>query len=117
MVEKSYKKICKDLVSDLGKREKEVILRRFGLEGRKNETLQLIGNSFGITRERVRQIENVALNKIKPKLEKYRMEFEKFLNYFKKHGELRMEKKLLEELGGKEKNELVFLSLSKQKVK
>jgi hypothetical protein len=109
MSEKGYKKICKDLVSVLKEREKEIILRRFGLEGRKKETLQSIGDSFGITRERVRQIENVALNKIRLKLEKYRKFFEGFLDYFKKFGEVRKEERLLEELGGKEKNELIFL--------
>jgi len=115
MMEKGYKKICKDLISNLKDREKEVIVRRFGLEGKEKETLQSIGESFGITRERVRQIENVALNKIKTKLEKYRKVFEKFLDYFKKFGEVRKEERLLEELGGKEKNELIFLlSLDKR---
>jgi transcriptional regulator with XRE-family HTH domain len=115
MMEKGYKKICKDLVSDLKDREREVIVRRFGLEGKEKETLQSIGDSFGITRERVRQIENAAINKIRPKLKKYRDVFEAFLKYFKKFGEVRKEKKLLEELGGKEKNELVFLlSLDKR---
>jgi hypothetical protein len=115
MVEKGYKKICEELISDLKDREREVIVRRFGLEGKEKETLQSIGDSFGITRERVRQIENVALNKIRPNLEKYRKVFEKFLNYFKKFGEVRKEERLLEELGGKEKNELVFLlSLDKR---
>jgi hypothetical protein len=109
IVEKGYKKICKDLISDLKDREKEVILRRFGLEGRKKETLQSIGNSFGITRERVRQIEDAALKKIRSKIEKHRRIFDEFLNYFKKFGDLRKEEKILEELGGNEKNELVFL--------
>jgi hypothetical protein len=108
-MEKGYKKICGDLISGLKEREKEVILRRFGLEGRKKETLQSIGDSSGITRERVRQIESVALNKIKSKLEKHQKVFERFLDYFRKFGEVREEKRLLEELGGGEKNELVFL--------
>jgi hypothetical protein len=108
-MEKGYKKICKDLISDLKDREKEVILRRFGLEGREKETLQSIGNSFGITRERVRQIEDAALKKIRSKIEKHRRIFDEFLNYFKKFGDLRKEEKIFEELGGNEKNELVFL--------
>jgi hypothetical protein len=108
-MEKGYKKICGDLISGLKEREKEVILRRFGLEGRKKETLQSIGDSSGITRERVRQIESVALNKIKSKLKKHQKVFERFLDYFRKFGEVREEKRLLEELGGGEKNELVFL--------
>ena len=72
----NYQKICQDLISDLKEREKEVILRRFGLEGKERETLQSIGDSFGITRERVRQIEEVALNKIKTKVKNYRKVFE-----------------------------------------
>jgi DNA-binding CsgD family transcriptional regulator len=108
-MEKRYKKICKDLISDLKDREKEVILRRFGLDGRKRETLQSIGDSLGITRERVRQIKENALKKIKSKLEKHQKVFEEFLNYFKKFGEARKEERVLEELGGKEKNELIFL--------
>jgi len=105
----SYQKICKDLISDLQEREKEVILRRFGLEGKERETLQSIGDSFGITRERVRQIENLALNKIKTKIKNYRKVFEKFFDYFEKFGKVRKEETLLKELGGKEKNEIFFL--------
>jgi transcriptional regulator with XRE-family HTH domain len=109
MTKENYKKICKDLISDLKEREKEIIVRRFGLEGGEKESLQSIGESFGITRERVRQIENSALNKIRPKVKKYQKLFKKFLDYFKKVGEVRKEERLLEELGGKEKNELIFL--------
>ena len=109
MTKENYKKICKDLISDLKEREKEIIVRRFGLEGGEKESLQSIGESFGITRERVRQIENSALNKIRPKIKKYQKLFRKFLDYFKNVGEVRKEERLLEELGGKEKNELIFL--------
>lgn len=109
MVEKKYKKICQDLISELKGKEKEVIIRRFGLEGKKKETLQSIGDSFGITRERVRQIQVLAEKKIKTKLTKYQKVFENFFNYFKKYGGLRKEEVLLEEVGGKEKHELIFL--------
>jgi DNA-directed RNA polymerase sigma subunit (sigma70/sigma32) len=84
MVEKNYKKIAQDLISELQGKEREVIVRRFGLEGRKRETLQSIGDSFGITRERVRQIQVSATKKIEPKLERYKIVFESFLDYFKK---------------------------------
>jgi len=106
---KGYKKICQDLISGLKGREREVILRRFGLGGREREILQSIGNDLGITRERVRQIEKVALKKIKPKLKDHRRLFDGFLSYFGKFGNARREEKVLEELGGEEKNELVFL--------
>ncbi len=47
----------------LTEKEQAVITRRIGLFGEK-ETLQAIGNDFGITRERVRQIEDVGIRKI-----------------------------------------------------
>lgn len=109
MIGKSYKKICKELISDLKEREREVISRRFGLGGREKETLQAIGNDFGITRERVRQIEESALNKIKLKLEKHRKTFDVFFNYFKRFGGVRKEERVLAELGKGEENELLFL--------
>jgi hypothetical protein len=109
MVEKNYKKIAQDLISELQGKEREVIVRRFGLEGRKRETLQSIGDSFGITRERVRQIQVSATKKIEPKLERYKIVFESFLDYFKNFGGIRKEESLLKELGKNQENELIFL--------
>lgn len=45
------------LLSNLADRQRAVIVNRFGLEGREPQTLAMIGETFGITRERVRQIE------------------------------------------------------------
>lgn len=106
----NYQKICSELLSDLSEREKEVISRRFGLENKERETLEAIGQDFGVCRERIRQIQNGAMEKIKPKLENYPDLFQFFSNYFKKFGGLRKEDTLLAELGGeKEKNEVYFL--------
>lgn len=106
-----YQKICFDLLSDLEEREKEIISRRFGLksEQAKRETLESIGKDFGVCRERIRQIQDACLKKIKPKLEKYQEVFEAFTNHFKKFGNLRREDLLLEELGGKFQNVIYFL--------
>lgn len=46
-------------------REREVLILRFGLTGGVQMTLQDIGDKWGITRERVRQIEAKAIRKIK----------------------------------------------------
>ncbi len=48
------------LVADLDERQRDIVRRRFGLSGRE-ETLQEIGDDYGITRERIRQIEDKAL--------------------------------------------------------
>lgn len=48
----------------LKEKEKNVIVLRFGLENSKKQTLEEIGNSYGVTKECVRQIEKRALNKI-----------------------------------------------------
>jgi RNA polymerase nonessential primary-like sigma factor len=46
-------------------KERKVIIYRFGLEGEEPKTLEQIGNIFGLTRERVRQIEAAALAKLR----------------------------------------------------
>ncbi|MBX9808832.1 hypothetical protein K2X92_00375 [Candidatus Gracilibacteria bacterium] len=51
------------ILSSLVEKERSVIIRRIGLKGEK-ETLQEIGDTYGITRERVRQIEDVGIKKI-----------------------------------------------------
>lgn len=51
------------ILASLVEKERSVIIRRIGLNGEK-ETLQEIGDTYGITRERVRQIEDVGIKKI-----------------------------------------------------
>jgi RNA polymerase primary sigma factor len=48
----------------LDAREREVIRRRFGLEGEQVQTLEEIGSSLHLSRERIRQIEAEALKKM-----------------------------------------------------
>lgn len=47
------------------KRAKDIIIKRFGLDGGEKKTLEEIGKSYGITRERVRQIEAATLAELK----------------------------------------------------
>lgn len=49
----------------LSEKEKEVMVRRFSLDNRARQTLESIGRSFNVTRERVRQIEKIALGKLR----------------------------------------------------
>lgn len=62
-------KIVDSLFGELPERESDVLSRRYGLRGGRGETLEKIGQSHHLTRERVRQIESASVKKIK-KLEK-----------------------------------------------
>jgi RNA polymerase nonessential primary-like sigma factor len=52
-------------IEALSLREKEVLEGRFGLHDREPETLEVLSDRLGLTRERVRQIQNEALLKLK----------------------------------------------------
>ena len=53
------------LFANLAEKERDVITKRFGLGQIKKHTLEEIGQHYGITRERVRQIENLSIKKLK----------------------------------------------------
>jgi RNA polymerase primary sigma factor len=59
-----------DLLSVLDEREKKIIYSRFGLDGGKAKTLEEVGKKFGVTRERIRQLQNIALMKLRRALQK-----------------------------------------------
>ncbi len=52
-------------LEELNERERQVLVMRFGLEDGKVRTLEEVGNYFGVTRERVRQLETKALAKLR----------------------------------------------------
>ena len=54
-----------DVLGTLAPREAEVLRLRFGLEDGRSRTLEEVGQSFGVTRERIRQIEAKALRKLR----------------------------------------------------
>ncbi len=53
------------LIEVLDSREKKIISQRFGLDGGKPKTLEDVGKNFGVTRERIRQLQNIALAKLR----------------------------------------------------
>lgn len=53
------------LLKTLDKREEEIIKKRFGIDNNEPKTLEQIGNSLGFSKERIRQLENIAIQKLR----------------------------------------------------
>ncbi|MDM7273715.1 RNA polymerase sigma factor RpoD/SigA [Sulfurihydrogenibium azorense] len=65
LVESTLKEEFERLLNVLDEREREIIKLRYGLEGLEPKTLEEVGEMLGISRERVRQLEQRALKKLK----------------------------------------------------
>ncbi len=55
----------KDILRDLSPKEQKILTMRFGIEDGVQHTLEEVGKQFGVTRERIRQIESKAIEKIR----------------------------------------------------
>jgi RNA polymerase primary sigma factor len=62
--------MVRDFLQVLDKRELTILSERFGLDGGPEKTLDDIGRKFGVTRERIRQLQNLALAKLRKQIEK-----------------------------------------------
>jgi RNA polymerase primary sigma factor len=65
MIRNSFERRIQGMVSGLDEKEREVIRMRFGLDGEEPKTLQEIGAEMGLSRERIRQIESRAKEKLR----------------------------------------------------
>ncbi|NLW41207.1 MAG: sigma-70 family RNA polymerase sigma factor [Tissierellia bacterium] len=65
IISDSLKEQVIEVLEILSPKEREILELRFGLNGNDPLTLEAIGNRFNLTRERIRQIENKALKKLK----------------------------------------------------
>ena len=70
------KVIASYLQKYLSPREQKVIISRFGLEGGRPMTLEEVGREYGITRERVRQVEAKAMRKLRFQFAKNKITWE-----------------------------------------
>ena len=72
--DKTVTGMLQDMVKHLDTREATILRYRFGLDGGSEKTLEEVGVKFGVTRERVRQIQNLALRKLRKMIEKLEKE-------------------------------------------
>jgi RNA polymerase primary sigma factor len=62
--------LIRNLIQHLDQREVMIVRYRFGLDGGTERTLEEVGEKFGVTRERIRQIQNSALSKLRKMMQK-----------------------------------------------
>lgn len=67
LLKQFMKQDLEKVLDSLNPREKQVIRWRFGMDDGRMKTLQEIGESMGVSRERIRQIESCAFRKLKNK--------------------------------------------------
>lgn len=107
-------KTVASLIKNIPARNKDVVSRRFGLKNGKKETLESIGKSYGITRERVRQIEEFAVRQLR-KAAEGDQELEKYVvlakNIIDGNGGVMKERDLFGSFSGSETDSAVNSSL------
>lgn len=69
--QRTVKEMVRRFLPVLQPRELSILQERFGLEGAPERTLDEIGHRFGVTRERIRQLQNLALAKLRQKIEAF----------------------------------------------
>lgn len=81
--EKEFGEVLRDeriheILNSLDERERRILILRFGLKGEEPRTLEEVAKEFGITRERIRQIEVTTLKKIRERLQNEKEKFEDY---------------------------------------
>jgi RNA polymerase primary sigma factor len=65
LISEQQREILREEVANLPERDRTVLTMRFGLDGEEERTLDEVSQVFGVTRERIRQIQVKALAKLK----------------------------------------------------
>ncbi len=79
MERKEVQQMTKKILIDLPPRQAEILRLRFGIGGNEEHTLEEIGRKFGISRERVRQLEKKGINRLRHSREKFSTKVESIL--------------------------------------
>ena len=69
--DKTVTAMLQEMITTLDDREATILRYRFGLDGGNERTLEEVGQKFGVTHERVRQIQNIALAKLRRMIERF----------------------------------------------
>ncbi len=106
-----YRKICEDLISFLPERTKNIIAKRFGIFDETKATLEAIGKDYGITRERVRQIEKDGIKNIRKEAVGYKEVFNFFEEKLEGFGGVKREETFIDSLISEkgDRNCVIFL--------
>lgn len=88
------------VISTLDPREADIIRLRFGLEGRDPLTLEEVGVKIGITRERVRQLQEQAIRNARKKMQQHEKQFSQ--EEIDERNKINERRKILQEILGKE---------------
>ncbi|MFA5878455.1 MAG: sigma factor-like helix-turn-helix DNA-binding protein [Candidatus Staskawiczbacteria bacterium] len=109
----NYSKIYTSITKDLPDKTREILARRFGIGNTSEETLESIGKSMDITRERVRQIQDAGFTYIKNnKKEALDKIFKDFAEYLKANGGFKKEDSILNDFGGDNSKPYVLFALT-----
>ena len=65
MIKEANKQIVANILNTLSSREAEILKMRFGIDAEKAMTLEEVGDHYGLSKERIRQIENKAIRKLR----------------------------------------------------
>ena len=95
-----------DMINKLPERSKNIIIKRFNFDNKGEKTLGEIGKEYGITRERVRQVEVESMAKLKSIGRKYNLDkiFDYLRETIKNHGGIISEEKIINSLFSDGKN-------------
>ena len=69
LVQATDTELVRKILHTLPEREKAILALRFGLEDGEERTLEEVGQRFGLTRERIRQLQEIALKKLRARME------------------------------------------------
>ena len=92
--------ILEEIFLVLTSKEKDVIVKRFSLDSKPKQTLEKIGQHFSVTRERIRQIEKIALGKLRRTVRNTRLNIINELSneILKENGGVILEQRLVAEI-------------------